>query len=541
MSKIIVLIKAMVINTFRSDKKKKNMFSNNYVGMFISGAIFGLMFVFYTIMLGPYFHKEGLDAEFLTMLFLATQIVILLFGTVFMVNVMFFSKDAEFMLYLPLKPVTVFAAKFLYVYLSELTLSVFVLGISGIAFGIVCALPIYFYILLIAAIMLVPSVPLIISSLLCVPIMFFISFFKNKSVFGIIFLILMFALLMFGYMMIFSNLPQGVYDGENIALPVEQLREVMKYILPNIALARIITLTSIDIGLDIVYVVLLTLGLFAVSLLISVFTYKKGMSAQLESISNKSDRELSFSQNSLVKSFFLKDFREILRNTGFAFYCLFSVITAPVMIVFFGVMMQSEVTGDLTGAIAIEGTAFMMTIMLVAGMNYAALSSISREGKNFYMLKTLPVTFKTHARAKILIADSILLTGLILSGIAIVAMLKVNILQVILFMGFGLILGDGLNKLMLYLDAKNPKLEWDNIAMAIKNSKGALITMFSSMGIGIAFMVSYIIVQTLVPSNILIIGYLIMWAVFYGLAIGLNYWFNKLCYDNVERLIANYE
>lgn len=161
--------------------------------MFVSGAIFGILFVFYTVLLGPYFHREGLDAEFLTMLFLATQIVILLFGTIFMVNVMFFSKDAEFMLYLPIKPVTVFAAKFLYVYLSELTLSVFVLGISGTAFGIVCGLPFYYYLMLIAATLLVPSVPLIISALLCVPIMFFISFFKNKSVIGIIFLIVIFG------------------------------------------------------------------------------------------------------------------------------------------------------------------------------------------------------------------------------------------------------------------------------------------------------------------------------------------------------------
>lgn len=120
-------------------------------------------------------------------------------------------------------------------------------------------------------------------------------------------------------------------------------------------------------------------------------------------------------------------------------------------------------------------------------------------------------------------------------------MLKVNILQVILFMGFGLILGDGFNKLMLYFDAKNPKLDWESIVMAIKNSKGALIAMFSTMGIGVAFMVSYIIIQTLIPSNTLFIGYLIMWAVFYGLAIGLNYWFKKLCDDNVERLIAEYE
>ena len=242
MSNIIVLIKAMIINNFRSDKKKKNVFSNNYVGMFVSGAIFGLLFVFYTIMLGPYFHSEGLDAEFLTMLFLATQIVILLFGTIFMVNVMFFSKDAEFMLYLPIKPVTVFAAKFLYVYLSELTLSVFVLGISGTAFGIVCGLPFPYYLMLIAATLLVPCVPLIISALLCVPIMFFISFFKNKSVIGIIFLIVIFGALMFGYMMVFSNLPQGIYDGENVVLPVEQLRNAMKYIFPNIAIARLITL-----------------------------------------------------------------------------------------------------------------------------------------------------------------------------------------------------------------------------------------------------------------------------------------------------------
>lgn len=540
MKNVILLIKAMFLNMFRSEHKKKKQL-NNFVGMFISGGIFGLLFVFYTLMLGPIFYSYGLAAEFLTFLFIASQVVILLFGTVFMVNVMFFGKDAEFLLYLPVKPTEIYAAKMLFCYLCELMMTAFVLGVSGVAFGIACGLPFYFYPLLAVAILFVPFIPLVAASLLCVPIMYFMSFFKNKSALGMVVLTVFFGALIFGYMAVVTSIPQSIADGEQIILPAEEIRQSMQYIIPNISMAKIVTGTSSDYLTDIGYTLLATLGIFGITLLISNFTFKRSISAQLESPSGKTDTPISFEQKSPVKSFYIKDLKELVRNTGFAFYCFFQVIMAPIMILFISISMPAQAAEEGMSLVVLEGMAFFMTILMVSGLNYTALSSISREGPNFYMSKTLPAPYRLQAKAKMLLADTVLLAGIVMCYIVCVAAININIFQALLFSGFALIFGNALNHYMLYSDAKNPKLDWESITMAIKNSKAALLSMLMSMGCALLFISAYILIQILLTGIMQIMGYAVMWVVFYGAALALNVGFRKQCYNNIERLIMQIE
>lgn len=323
-------------------------------------------------------------------------------------------------------------------------------------------------------------------------------------------------------------------------LPKEQIKQAMQYVIPDISMAKIVTGTSTDYLADIGYTLLATLGLFGVTLLISSFTFKRAIASQLEMTSVKSNKQIEFVQNSPLKSFYLKDLREIIRNPGFAFYCFFQVIMAPIMILFFGIAMPAEASADPTGKAVLEGMTLFMTLMLVSGINYVALSSISREGPNFNMSKALPAPYRLQAKAKVLLADTVLAAGLLLSFIASVAAVGINIIQAVLFVGFALIYGNAVNHLMLHSDARNPKLEWENITMAVKNSKGAFIGMFMSMGVGIVFMLAYVLMQSL-SGVAQIIGFAVVWIIFYTLALILNVTFRKQCFNNIEKLVMQQE
>lgn len=540
MKHLKVLVKSIFLNAFRGEGKKRKGQLNGLLGMLISGGIFGLLFMGMTIFMGPIFNTQGLQAEFLTMIFLASQVIVLLFGTIVMVNIMFFSKDAEMMLYLPIKPITIFAAKIIYVYLTELMLAAFVIAVTGVTFGIICGFSVFYYLLLIVAILITPMVPLIISAILTVPIMYLISFLKNKSIITTIMLVGVFGTFMYFYMGFFGNLNN--IDEENLVLPAQQIKTAMSYMYPNISLAKIITFSSTHYLLDVLIVLIATFGLLLISLLIASFTYRRGMAAQLEESRSKNSGKIKYEQNSALKSFLIKETRELIRNPGLAFYCFFQVIIAPIMVAFYGTMMfGGGDEGEILSQSLSTGMGFFFVIIMVLGINYTALSSISREGVNFNMSKSLPAPYSFQIRAKMILADLVMAAGIILSLIVMIFVVKADILQSILFAGFAFILGNAFNNFLIYQDAKNPKLDWESITVALKNSKQAFISILLSMAVGIPFLVSYIIIFEALTANLFNIFIIVFWLVFYGVAILLNILFRKILNNNVERLIAQHE
>lgn len=538
MNKVLILVKSIFLNSFRGEGKKKKGQVSTLAGILISGGVFGILFAFLAAFMGPVFAEQGLKAEFLTMIFLASQIIILLFGTVVMVNIMFFSKDAEMLLYMPIKPSAIFAAKMIYVYLTELALAGFVVAVTGITFGIVVGFSVPYYLMLIPAVLIVPMLPLIIAALISVPIMYVISYFKNKSILATVMLVAIFGVFMYFYLNFFGNI--GNHIEGDINLPTEQIKAAMSYMIPNISLARIVTLTSADYLTDIVIVLGFSAGLFIITLLLSSFTFRRGMASQLEEARSAFKGELKFEKNSLMKTLLLKDLKEIIRNPGLAFYALFPIVIAPIFVVFYGSMLSSTADEIITPVMN-TGMSFFFTMLMVLGINFVSMSAISREGVNFNMSKTLPVPYSLQIRAKLFLSNIVSATGIIMTFFTMVFVLQADLIHCILFAGFALIMGGAFNSMLIYFDAKNPKLEWDSVVMALKNSKSSLISMFLSMGIGMVLFIGFILIPILIPQNLLILAYGIFWAIFYALAIIMYISFKKMLENNAERLILAHE
>ena len=539
MSNLKTLVKSIFLNSFRGEGKKGKGKTNGLLGMLISGGIFALLFAGISIFLGPSFNNAGLQAEFLTMIFLASQIIVLIFGTVIMVNIMFFSKDAELMLYLPIKPATIFLAKIIYVYLTELVLSAFMVAVTGISFGIICGFSAFYYMLLLLALFIVPMVPLILSALFTLPIMYLLSFLKNKSILSTIVMIVVFGTFMYFYMGFFAGFSN--VDESNINLPIDAIKQTMSYMIPNISLARIVTLSSGNYLTDILYILISTVGIFGIALLISSFAFKRGMASQLEETRSTSHGKIKYEQKSALKSILIKEAKELIRNPGLAFYCLFQIIMAPIMISFYGTIGVSADGGEVIEQSIYTGMGFFFIILMVIGINYTALSAISREGANFNMSKSLPAPYMFQIRAKMILSDIVLAAGLLLSFLTMILILHANLIDCVLFAGFGLILGNAFNNLLIYFDAKNPKLDWESITVALKNSKASLISVGVSMAVGLPFLISYILINEVFTASTAVIATVIFWVFFYAVAITMNIIFRKLLNNNIERLIANCE
>ena len=103
-----------------------------------------------------------------------------------------------------------------------------------------------------------------------------------------------------------------------------------------------------------------------------------------------------------------------------------------------------------------------------------AASSVSREGENFYLIKTLPVKPSQYAWAKLIIS-------LIFNGAA----FALSVVFECIFVKIGIVVGlldfltvfcasAGVSAVLVLIDMKNPRLKWTTVQQGLKNNPSSL-------------------------------------------------------------------
>ncbi|MDE5991384.1 MAG: hypothetical protein K2H36_07360, partial [Clostridia bacterium] len=116
------IIKNTLIPNFENAKEKKK-----YIGILVAlGIGFGIPYIM--ILVGAYGMlsiavTEGYMAEMLSSVFLASQLLTIFFSLFVYINIMYYSKDNEFLFTLPITTVGIFWAKMIAIVLYELILS----------------------------------------------------------------------------------------------------------------------------------------------------------------------------------------------------------------------------------------------------------------------------------------------------------------------------------------------------------------------------------------------------------------------------------
>lgn len=136
--------------------------------------------------------------DILATLFFSSQIIVLIYGTISYINVVYFSKDNEFLLGLPVSQNAIFASKFIVVYLGELFFSAVFILPSTIITAVVCvemgiAVSAGFYLMIIPAMLLIPLVPVFLISIISFPLSLLVAKLRRNPVVASILSILVFV------------------------------------------------------------------------------------------------------------------------------------------------------------------------------------------------------------------------------------------------------------------------------------------------------------------------------------------------------------
>ena len=140
-------------------------------------------------------------------------------------NVLYFSKDLKVLLRMPLKPISILHSKLKNMIISEYPMEMVMLAIPMIVYGIFTKVGIFFYLYMFGILLILPIIPIMITSLIVGIIMRFTNLIKNKSksMYITIFLTIIIISLITG--LFNSNSRMSVSRFENIILATNGLAE----------------------------------------------------------------------------------------------------------------------------------------------------------------------------------------------------------------------------------------------------------------------------------------------------------------------------
>lgn len=529
-------------------KKNRQLLVLIIVGISVLPLAALLIFSIYSVGVMMKASPELVTAGY-TYLITGTQLVVLFTGIISMLSVIYFSKDTEYLLPLPVSPAKIYAAKLTVVYIEELITSAVMSLLVIVPYAVGSGAGINTYLQIPLVIIIAPMLPLLLGAVIAIPLMWFIGFFKNKGATTSIVYILLFGLLYglyFYFILSFqSNAGEGEI-GDALARLIAAISESAKFIFPNYLLAT--TLNPAGFGdyiTSLLLALLINAALLGIAVLVSSFVYRSTISKQLETpkivIKGPSEEKSSGVLGSLIKS----DLRRIIRDTGIGTYTLMQLVIVPILTVFM-VWQFSQNPSDGQLAIALPLVPIFVTALTAfmgLSTNYAATSAFTRENRSFYVYKMLPVDFRKVMKSKIIIGALFNQMTIILTLAATAIFVSVDWLSIVAMFLLLTALSIGTVSWQAYLDLSKPRLNWNTFSEGAKNNPASLFSMLLGFvllliigGAGVAFLYPVFTGAALAPWR-----QPVMWAILLAISVAYMIISYEITIANCQKLFDRIE
>ena len=468
---------------------------------------------FYSIMLTEGSINSGVFEELIFMFMAMAQLIVIFFGSLIVINNFYFSKDNLLLATLPISSKSIFLAKFTTSYLSQLLIAGFIYLPFVIASGVYAKIIGYdigaeFFIIGTINVFFIPIFPLLIITLLSFPIMYIVTLVKKRSLatfFGVFLLVAFSVGIYIGFISLMTQMGSTVDEQDNLFMPASMISVLMglkkatifNYLIINAMLGKHI------VGFFFAHIVGL-LGLLVVTMLISSVFYRKGMVLALESGQKLESKKtkISYKSNKFVASFVKKELKQILGVPSLLVSPLMSIVMLPVLGVIFGKSMEGTSMMNV-------GMILNIGFIFISSSNILSLIGVSLEGKNIYLLKTLPISAKDILVPKIIVANILNILVALSASITLGILVNENGILVGILCFIVLVIGGiGGSCYGLYNDIKNPNFNYKNINELTKNNRRAIKPALIGFMLGIIFIVLGVVVSSINFTNGL--SYLIM-------------------------------
>ncbi len=427
---------------------------------------------------GVYYLAKNSDIVMLTSLIssimFASEIIVLFFGVMSALSLLFFSKDTEMLLALPATGLDIFVSKFVTLYLVHLGLALLIQLPVILVLGIGASIKsVAYYTIGFIGSLLTPFIPLFIIAIIAVPLGYVVSYFKRNNIVGTIVVLLLFGGFFAGYYYLIFAIQGTATDGNINMESMKVAMDIMSYIVyPNTFIATSMLTTGVESLKNFGIFFAIIAGLAIISIGLSAVLYKRSARSGLETSVKKNGKKKKNEIVSVNKSLIARDFKSCMGETASAFNYLLGLVLAPIVMV-----MLSVVYGQ--GAYpngVVSSCASIIATMFSCCMNYFAIVAFSREGRQMDVLRMLPVANRKIINQKIGLA---MCYTVVINIILIISMIIARLHYITIIMLTVIVILGGLatNVLCIYYDLKNPNFTWNNTKELFKNNSKTLMAM----------------------------------------------------------------
>lgn len=441
------------------------------------------------------YNYETIGLEFMCILLCVFTFI---FSFSVVLNELYFTGDIENLLPLPIRARQIVGAKVASIFYAESLVQLLVIFFSVVGFFFALGLPFKNFLLGILGMITLPIIPIIYCSIISLLIMSFTRLIKNKETIrkvglGFVLVILMLFVYFLGALQNFDLelYIEGFVNGDQTFL------HVMRGILPHINLF-IDTLVTGSVSSLLLYI-LVNIGFIVVLLGLADVCYFKGVIglSSKDTASKKSSSNIlkNIKVESPTNSYLKKEVRTLFRTPSYFLNCILINFIWPIFVYIicklkFPDLTLSELKNLVTST---DNNTLIIIFMFVIGvsillpaLNSIASSSFSREGKNFYFMKYIPMDYSSQVSVKLLVSFIIAFVGVNVFSLIfyLVIGLKVSTAFIFLIISFLAILF--ICSLGIIIDSINPKLVWDDELNALRENSNNFIVMGISIFMFIA-------------------------------------------------------
>ena len=495
MKEIFILTKTLLKSSTNDSKKKelkkKKFFSKILLYIIVYGYIIGFMtYISYETISGLILINN--PSVFLNISFVGMLGFSVIQTMITSLNLLYFSKDLENLLPLPITPMKIVIAKINCLIISQyVTLSLIILpGI--IVYGKLLNLEEIYYVVSIGCLLIFPIIPVVIVSGLITIIMKFTKIIKNKEMVQYLSILLSIFLIVIIQVFFTNSENPTKQEMANGFLKTNTMIESLYSKLPNIKLilnaisnynnfAGLVCLIKLlSLSVIIYYAIVLFISTIYVKTVTSLTTVK-GKKVKVSTI-----RKIK--SNSVFLTYLKKEIKLLIRTPIFFMQCVLPSIIFPIIIGVPAILSVKESGGDFTvlqqdfgniinSSLGIIG--ILVSILFMFIFNYASVTAISRDGENAVFMKYIPLDYKKQIFYKAFpgIVLNIIPTIYIMIFVVIVIP-QIRVKTIIYVLLISQMLNVINNEVSILIDLKNPKLKWITEYSVVKQNINMIFVLF---------------------------------------------------------------
>lgn len=402
MKQLISFIRLEMTLRWRGDSEDRKNKAVSVILSVITYAVIMLLLYVFTQVLTESF-GEGVTAGQISVFFmLLVEIVLTFSGISWQIKYLLRPSDMTITARFPLSSFQLFAANLIIIYVN-LAISAFIFTVSVMTvYGLAAEIyTLEYFFGTITAGLFAPLIPFALSVFIAVPVMYLMALLENHNYVKLAIFVICTVAFFVCYDYVLRVLAE-YFIHKHISTETVKIWDKAVFALngkynPFLYTTNLLYFKDVWLSLGVIIGISAVFG--GVGILIAKPVYEAVRKRTLEGKRSVFNKKVKLTSDNVVTAVLKKEFKEIFRTKVYLYYYLGIAVATPVM-VFFCNRLVREVGQAQIGSSVSFGTSILVVTAFMAMINVFSANTLSKEGKQFFITKILPLSYTVQLLIK---------------------------------------------------------------------------------------------------------------------------------------------